>query len=124
VDIYSLTKHIHMTCAGLSFLGFIIRGYWMISGSKLLHARPVKIVPHVVDTVLLISAIVLVVITGFYPLKVGWVTLKVLLLVVYIILGTFALKRGRTKPIKILCFVLAVVTFLSIYGLAIHKPFW
>ncbi len=124
MDIYSLTKHIHMTFAGLSFLGFIIRGYWMISGSNILHAKPVKIVPHVVDTVLLVSAIVLVVLTGFYPLKVDWVTLKVLLLVAYIILGTFALKRGKTKASKIICFILALITFISIYGLAIHKPIW
>jgi uncharacterized membrane protein SirB2 len=113
-----------MTCAGLSFLGFIIRGYWMISGSKLLHTKPVKIVPHIIDTVLLLSAVVLEMLSGFYPLKVDWVTLKVLLLVVYIILGTFALKRGRTKPIKIICFVLAIITFLGIYGLAVHKPIW
>ncbi|NVJ60090.1 MAG: SirB2 family protein [Gammaproteobacteria bacterium] len=122
MEIYPIAKHLHMTFAGLSLLGFIIRGYWMISGSKLLHAKPVKIIPHIVDTVLLASAVVLVVVTGLYPLKVDWVTLKLLLLVAYIILGTFALKRGKTKKTKIISFVAALITFFAIYGLAMHKP--
>ncbi|WMS86098.1 SirB2 family protein [Pleionea litopenaei] len=122
MEIYPITKHIHMMFAGLSLLGFVIRGYWMISGSKMLNAKPVKILPHIIDTVLLISAVVLVIVTGYYPLKFDWVTLKILLLVAYIVLGTFALKRGKTKTIKIVAFVLALVTFFAIYGTVIHKP--
>jgi len=122
MEIYPITKHIHMMFAGLSLLGFVIRGYWMISGSKMLNAKPVKILPHIIDTVLLVSAVVLVIVTGYYPLKFDWVTLKILLLVAYIVLGTFALKRGKTKTIKIVAFVLALVTFFAIYGTVIHKP--
>jgi len=122
MEIYPITKHIHMMFAGLSLLGFVIRGYWMISGSKMLNAKPVKILPHIIDTVLLISAVVLVIVTGYYPLKFDWVTLKILLLVAYIVLGTFALKRGKTKTIKIVAFVLALVTFFAIYGTVMHKP--
>ncbi len=122
MDIYLITKHIHMTFAGLSLLGFVIRGYWMISGSKLLHAKPVKIVPHIVDTVLLASAVVLVIKTGMYPLKVDFVTLKLLLLIAYIILGTYALKRGKSKAVKVVAFIAALATFFTIYWAAIAKP--
>ena len=122
MEIYPIAKHIHMTFAGLSFLGFVIRGYWMISGSNLLHKKPVKILPHIIDTILLLSAAVLVVLTGLYPLAVDFVTLKLLLLVAYIILGTFALKRGKTKAIKVASFVAALVIFLSIFAVAMHTP--
>ncbi len=111
-----------MTFAGLSLLGFVIRGYWMISGSKMLNAKPVKIVPHIVDTILLVSAVILVVMSGMYPLKVDFVTLKLLLLVAYIVLGTFALKRGKTKTIKIVAFIAALATFFAIYWAAMTKP--
>lgn len=94
----------------------------MISGSNLLHKKPVKILPHIIDTILLLSAAVLVVVTGLYPLAVDFVTLKLLLLVAYIILGIFALKRGKTKAIKVASFVAALVIFLSMFAVAMHKP--
>ncbi|WP_144392541.1 SirB2 family protein [Pleionea sediminis] len=122
MEIYPIVKHLHMTFAGLSLLGFVIRGYWMISGSKMLNAKPVKIVPHIVDTILLVSAVILVVMSGMYPLKVDFVTLKLLLLVAYIVLGTFALKRGKTKTIKIVAFIAALATFFAIYWAAMTKP--
>ncbi|NVK89649.1 MAG: SirB2 family protein [Gammaproteobacteria bacterium] len=122
MEIYKIAKHLHMMFAGLSLLGFVIRGYWMISGSKLLNAKLVKILPHIVDTILLASAVVLVIVTGFYPLKFDWVTLKLVLLIAYIVLGTFALKRGKTKSIRVISFVAALVTFFAIYGVAMHKP--
>ncbi len=122
MEYYGLIKHIHMTCAGLTLIGFLIRGYWMITRSAMLHSKPVKILPHIIDTVLLVSAIVLVFLSGLYPFKVDFVTLKLVLLLLYIILGTVALKRGKSKSVRILAFFLALATLLGIYASAMYKP--
>lgn len=122
MEIYPIVKHIHMTAAVLSLLGFILRGFWMFSDNNLLSAKPVKILPHIIDTVLLLAAIYLVVVTQMYPFVVNWVTAKVLLLVVYIVAGTIALKRGKTKQIKIIAFVVALLSVIGIFGIASTKP--
>ena len=56
---YLALKHLHVTCVVLSGLGFGLRGWWMITGSPLLQARLARVVPHVVDTLLLGSALVM-----------------------------------------------------------------
>ena len=111
-----------MACAVISLLGFLLRGYWMLVGSSWLFKKPVKILPHIVDTALLLSAIAMVVISGQYPFKVDWLTLKVVLLFVYIILGMMALKRGRSKQLRVICFILATLTMFSIFAVAGMKP--
>lgn len=122
MNTYMLFKTIHMACAVLTLLGFSIRGYWMLTESDLLQKKAVRILPHIIDTLLLLSAIMLVIITGLYPFVVGWVTLKLILLVVYIVLGTFALKRGKTKQSRTLFFVAALITVLAIFAIAGIKP--
>ncbi|MCO7227057.1 SirB2 family protein [Pleionea sp. CnH1-48] len=119
---YVLVKHIHMSCAVLTLLFFLIRGYWMLTGSKMLSKKPVKILPHVIDTVLLISAITLVVMSGWYPTWFNWVTLKIILLVGYIVVGTIALKRGRTKKVRAVAFVVAVALVFGLFAVAGMKP--
>ena len=118
---YLLVKHVHVTCAALSLAFFVVRGVWMMRGSPLLDARPVRIAPHVVDTVLLASAIVLAVLIGNAPLTHAWLTAKVLGLVAYIALGTIALKRGRTRSVRITAFVAALVVFGYIVSVAVTK---
>jgi len=122
VEHYLLVKQIHMVAAGLSLLGFLLRGYWMMSGNQLLQAKPTKILPHIIDTVLLAAAIYLVVILQVYPFVVNWVTAKVVLLVVYIIAGTVALKRGKTKQSRVIAFIISVAAILSIFAIASIKP--
>jgi len=119
---YLILKNLHMTCAVLTLLGFSLRGYWMLNESAMLQKKAVKILPHIVDTLLLLSAIMLAIVTGFYPFVYGWVTLKVVLLVVYIVLGTFALKRGKTKQSRTVFFVVSLVTLLAIFAIAGIKP--
>jgi uncharacterized membrane protein SirB2 len=88
----------------LSLAGFAARGLLMLAGSPLLQARFVRIAPHVVDTVLLASAVWLAWSLGQYPFVHGWLTAKVLGLAAYIVLGTIALKRGRTRFIRATAF--------------------
>jgi len=118
---YSLIKNLHLTTIALSLALFILRGAWMIAASPLLQARWVRIVPHVIDTLLLASGIGLAVLIQQYPLVHGWLTAKVLGLIAYIVLGTVALKRGRTPGIRLVAFCGALVAFAYIVAVAMTK---
>jgi uncharacterized membrane protein SirB2 len=118
---YLLLKHFHMTCAALSGGFFLVRGTWMLAGSKLLQRRWVKTVPHVVDTLLLASAIGLAAWSHQYPGQMPWLTAKVVALLAYIVLGSVALKYGRTKAIRTAALAGALATFGYIVGVAVSK---
>lgn len=119
--LYVAVKHIHILCVVLSLTGFVVRGIWMLTGNALLRCRPVKILPHVVDTFLLLSALTLTVLLGQYPLSTGWLTAKVLGLCLYVVLGTIALKRGRTLRIRASAFAAAIIVFIWIVSVALTR---
>jgi uncharacterized membrane protein SirB2 len=121
-DYFLPLRAIHMTCAGLSIAGFVLRWFWMLTDSRLLDARPVKTLPHIVDTLLLASALALVAIIGFGA-NAAWIGAKIAGLVVYVMLGTLALKRGRTKGARAVYGVLAIIVFAFIASVArTHDP--
>ena len=121
-DFYLPLRSVHMTCAALSILAFAIRYVWMLRESALLQNRVVKIVPHIVDTLLLLSAIGLVAIVGFGP-NAAWLSAKIAGLIVYVVLGTLALKRGRTKGARAVFGLLAIIVFAFIASVArTHNP--
>lgn len=118
---YPVVKQLHMTCAAATLALFILRGAWMMQASPRLAQRWVRVLPHVVDTLLLASAVTLAVLIGNAPLTHGWLTAKVTGLVLYIVLGTIALKRGRTRAVRIGAFVAALVVFGYIVSVAVTK---
>jgi len=118
---YLILKSIHATTAILSIAGFIIRGVWMMRSSPLLNERWVKIAPHINDAFLLATAITLVIMTSQYPGSTTWINAKIIGLVLYIVLGTIALKRGKTKSIRIAAWVMAIVMFAYIVSVALSK---
>jgi uncharacterized membrane protein SirB2 len=116
---YLMVKHSHMTLAILSLLFFIVRAGWSISGSALLTRPFVRIAPHVIDTLLLVCGLYLLAFIGMQ----AFIVAKLIGLVLYIGLGTMAIKRARTCRQKALFAVLAVLTFVYIMGAAIaHSP--
>lgn len=119
--VYSILKHVHVTCVVLSGLGFLLRGLWMLAGSSLLNHRLTRILPHAVDAVLLASAIALAILADQYPLRDAWLTAKVGGLVAYVALGTVALKRGRTRSIRLAAMVAALGVFGYIVSVAVTK---
>lgn len=118
---YQLIKIIHLTAIGLSIFGFVLRGYWMMVESSLLKQRWVRIVPHTVDTVLLVSAITMAVKIQQYPFVHSWLTAKVVGLLVYILAGMVALSYGKTKSQRIAAFLLALGAFAYIVMVALTK---
>ncbi len=118
---YPMLKHLHVTFVVLSGVGFLVRGMWMLADSPHLKARWVRIWPHVVDTLLLASALGLAFISGQYPFAQNWLTAKVVGLVAYIVCGTMALKRGKTKQTRAAFFVVALLIFAYIVGVALTR---
>jgi uncharacterized membrane protein SirB2 len=123
VDHYAV-KSLHVSAVVLSYALFFLRGVWMLQGSPRLGARWVRTVPHVVDTVLLAAAVVLVFMLRQYPFGTGWLTAKVIGLVVYIGLGTVALRRGRSQRVRLRAWIAAQAVFVYIVSVALTKnPF-
>ena len=118
---YAILKTIHVACAALSITGYVLRGSLMLGDSALLHARWVRIVPHVVDTLLLASAIALALMLRQYPLAQDWLTAKVAALVAYIVVGAVGLRYGRTKKVRTIAFVGAVLIFGYIVAVALTR---
>ena len=118
---YLALKHLHVTCVVISGLGFCLRGWWMLSGSPLLQARLTRVVPHVVDTLLLGSALIMAWLSGQYPFAQNWLTAKFIGLVVYVLCGTMALKRGKTPRQRLVFLVLALVAFAYIVSVALTR---
>lgn len=117
---YLALRHLHITAVVISIALFTLRGAWMLADSPRLQDRWVRVVPHVVDTVLLASAIALTLVLGQYPFAQPWLTAKLAGLLVYIVLGSIALKRGRRKATRVAAFAGALLTVTYIVGVAVH----
>ncbi|MBV2236065.1 MAG: SirB2 family protein [Sterolibacterium sp.] len=118
---YIAFKHLHFFCVVLSGLGFFLRGLLMLRDSAWLQVRWLRIVPHINDTLLLTAAIVLAVMSEQYPLVEPWLTAKVFGLIAYIMLGSLALKAGRSKRLRVTSWLLALLTFGYIVGVGMTR---
>jgi len=118
---FAALKMIHIGSVILSYLLFFLRGIWMMRDAASLQRRWVKILPHVVDTVLLSSAIALAVTIQQNPLNDSWLTAKVIGLLIYIGLGMVALRFGKNQAIKISAWIAAQCIFLYIVLVALTK---
>lgn len=118
---YELLKILHVALALVSGLGFALRGFIRLVLQRPLANPLVRFGPHVIDTLLLASGVGLWLILGLSPFSVGWFGLKLVLIVVYILLGITAF-RTRRQGTAVLVFLAALAAFLSIAWLALFKP--
>lgn len=121
--LYTSMKHVHLLAIALSVLFLTVRYILMMMDSPLLNKKFFKVTPHIVDTVLLISGIALIFITGFIPFTAAgaWLTEKISCVLVYIALGFVALKLGRGKVIRTVAFLGALGWLYWAAQLAITK---
>jgi uncharacterized membrane protein SirB2 len=120
---YVLIKHLHLATIAVTLTLFLLRGTWMLMDSPRLQARWARIVPHINDTLLLASGIALAVLMQQYPLVHGWLTAKLFALIAYIVLGTIALKRGKTKAQRVSAWIAALLVFGYMLAVArAHDP--
>lgn len=118
---YIALKHLHITAAALSLLLFIIRAYWSVTGSAALQKKLIRMSPHVIDTILLICGLAMAWTIGFNQ---SWIWAKLVALVMYIGVGTVAIKRGRTPASRLIAALIAVVIFSYIVGVALQRSPW
>ncbi len=112
---------LHEIAVLLSFCGFAARGAAAIAGAAWVRGRLARTVPHVVDTVLLASALVLVVLARLNPLTTSWLLAKILGLLVYIVLGMVALRPGPRRGVRIAAWIAALLVFAWIVSVAFSK---
>ena len=118
---YPTLKTVHVTCVIVSFALFFVRGIWMMRESALLRQAWVRVVPHLVDTMLLASAIAMAVMARQYPFVATWLTAKVVALFAYIGLGMVALKYGRTPGVRVTAWIAALAVFAYIAAAAVTR---
>lgn len=118
---YEQLKAAHVACAIFSYALFFTRGVWMMRGSPMLARRWVRVVPHVIDTLLLASAIALLVLLGLNPVTTPWLAAKIVGLVAYIGLGMVALRRGPTRGARIAAWIGAQAVLFYITAVAVTK---
>ena len=120
---YSQIRVLHIGCAAFSAAVFTLRGLLRIGDVAIANHRALRILSYTVDTALMSAAILLIVILHQYPFVNGWLTTKVLLLLLYVSLGVIALKRARTRAGRAAAVLGALLTFALIVGVAItHHP--
>lgn len=118
---YLTLKSLHVGCVAVSYALFLLRGIWMMRCPERLQLRWVRTLPHVVDTALLGSAVAMALMIRQYPFVAGWLTAKLLALPLYIVLGSIALKRGRTRKLRIAAWFAAQAVFLYIVAVALTR---
>ncbi|MBU0752099.1 MAG: SirB2 family protein [Gammaproteobacteria bacterium] len=118
---YFAIKHLHVACAVLSISGFVLRGVLMLADSPLRNSRWLRIAPHVNDTLLLLAALALTILIGQYPFVDSWLTAKVFGLIAYIVLGSLALKMGRTRRQRTLAWLAAIAVFAYVVSVALSR---
>jgi uncharacterized membrane protein SirB2 len=121
---YPQIKWVHVAAVSASGSLFALRGTLMQAGRpRWAMAAPVRYLSYSIDTVLLTAALMLLTILPGAMFANGWLTVKLVLVVVYVVLGTLALRRGRTPRVRATCFIAALLVFAAIIGIALaHHP--
>lgn len=124
---YMFLKHLHLTTIAISVTLLVLRFIGSMLHAAVMQKRWVKIVPHINDTILLLTGVGLIAVTGFYPFTPhsAWLTEKLLGVVIYILLGFVALREGKNKAIRTFALLGALGWIWLIAQMAMTKvPLW
>lgn len=127
IEFYPQLRLVHIVAVFVSGGLFFLRGLalfagpgWAVAGAM---ALPVRLLSYTIDTVLLTAALMLMTIVQQYPFVDAWLTVKVLLLVAYIVLGLIAFRLARTPSARVGAFVAALCVYGYIISVAwSHDP--
>lgn len=129
IEFYPQIKWLHVAAVIASGLLFALRGLLLQAGQgRWAMAAPVRYLSYTIDTTLLTAALMLFTILPGAMFGNGWLAAKIVLLVVYVALGMFALRHGRTPRVRVACYLAALAVFGFMYTIArAHHPggiFW
>ena len=114
-------KAVHISCVVLSYMLFVLRGFWMLYSPARLQQRWVRVLPHSVDTLLLGSAIALALQLQLSPLHAPWLLSKIVALLLYIALGMVAIRYGKTRDTRLYAWLAAQLVFFYIVSVALTR---
>jgi uncharacterized membrane protein SirB2 len=121
---YLTVKLIHQSAVALSLTGFFVRGAASLSGATWVQSRLAKTLPHVIDTVLLLSALTLAWMLSLTPANAPWLMAKMVGLVAYVALGIIAMRPTRSRRVRVAAWLAAMATAGWIVSVAITKSAW
>ena len=123
IEFYPQIKAFHVFVALLSGSLFALRGGFSLAGARWPNAAVVRYSSYAIDTALLTAALMLATILPGAMFANGWLTVKITLVVLYVVLGVFAMRRAKTKRMRVASYVAALLVFVSIYAIArAHDP--
>lgn len=113
--------HTHMLMAMLTIAVFVLQGILALAAPAVLRHKAMRIIPHVIYTLLLVTALALLVVYGWNPLAFGWIIMKIILLVVFIGLGIIAFRPSFPAATRVACWVVALGALLWAYSSALTR---
>ena len=123
IEFHAQIRSIHIWAITLSGCLFALRGLGMLAGARWPQVALLRYLSYGIDTVLLTAALMLVTILPSAAFANGWLTVKLVLVVVYVVLGVLALRRGRSRGVRAGCYAGALLVFIAIVGIArMHHP--
>lgn len=123
IEFYPEIRLVHIAAVLASGGLFLVRGLLLFTGVGWALLMPLRYLSYVIDTVLLTAALMLMTIVQQYPFVHAWLTVKVLLLVVYIALGVLAFRKGPTRAVRLACWLMAMAVYAFIISVArAHDP--
>lgn len=123
IEFYPQIRHVHIASAIASGTLFAIRGAMALLGARWPLSLPVRWLSYAIDTTLLTAALMLLTILPWAMFGNGWLTTKIALIVAYVVLATFALRRARTRKSRAGFYAAALLTFAFVVTIArAHHP--
>jgi len=121
---WALVKQLHVALAVLTAVSFCLRAYWMLARSPHLTASWSRWLPHVIDALLFLTGLSMAIGLSLSPQAHPWLAIKLVAIVVYVVIGSIALKRGRTYRQRVLALLLSLPVLAYIYAVALHHDPW
>lgn len=123
MGIYEVIKYIHISCVFLSLSGFSLRAYFLLRDPERLSQGWLKYPPHIVESLLLFSALAMLPLINQYPFVDGWLTAKLVAMLLYIGVAGYTLHAVHTFKKKLFYISLSFSLFLYIVGVAVFHDY-
>jgi len=123
IQFYPQIKAVHVAMVIATVILFALRGAGALAGHRWPLAWPVRWASYAIDTTLLTAALMLLAVLPWGLFANGWLAMKLVLLVVYIVLAFVALRPGRSLRLRALLYIAALLVFGWMYSIArAHHP--
>lgn len=124
IECYAQLKWAHVAAVLVSGTLFFLRGLMVQAGRQdIAMSAPPRYASYAIDTALLTTAVLLLTILPGATYANGWLTVKLALLIVYVVCGSLALKRAPTQRLRLAFFVAALLAYGSMFSIArAHHP--